>query len=136
MRIICFDYGEKRIGVGISDLSGKLASGEKTLTVRGFSHAVELAADEVKRLGAERIVVGLPKNMNGSEAASAEKARKFGDCVSEKSGIEVDYFDERMTTMQAHQYLNQTEYFGKKRKAVIDTLSAQIILQDYLDSRK
>ncbi|OGO91787.1 MAG: hypothetical protein A2Y17_13600 [Clostridiales bacterium GWF2_38_85] len=134
MRIICFDYGEKRIGVAVSDLRSILASGTKTLTVRGFSHAVELAAEEIKQQGAERIVVGLPKNMNGSEAASAEKARKFGVSVAEKSGVEVVYFDERMTTMQAHKYLNQTEYFGKKRKAVIDTLSAQIILQDYLDS--
>ena len=136
MRIICFDYGEKRIGVSASDESGTLAGGIKTLTVRGFAHAVELCVSEVVEQKAVKIVVGLPKNMDGSESSSAEKTRKFGCALSEGTGFEVIYFDERMTTMQAHKYLNSTEFFGKKRKGVIDTLSAQIILQDYLDSEK
>ncbi|MDD2269603.1 MAG: Holliday junction resolvase RuvX [Eubacteriales bacterium] len=136
MKIICFDYGEKRIGVSASDDSGTLAGGIKTLTVRGFTHAVEHAISEIRQQKASKIVIGLPKNMDGSESFSAEKVRKFGSALSEGTGLEVVYYDERMTTMQAHIYLNSTEFFGKKRKGVIDTLSAQIILQDYLDSEK
>lgn len=136
MKIICFDFGEKRIGVSVSDESGTLAGGIKTLTVRGFKHAVELSVTEVKNQNAVKIVVGLPKNMDGSESKSAEKTRKFGTALAEGTDLEVVYFDERMTTMQAHMYLNSTEFFGKKRKGVIDTLSAQIILQDYLDFEK
>ena len=134
MKIICFDFGEKRIGVSTSE--GILAGGVKTLTVRGIDHAVELAVAEIKAQSASKIVIGLPKNMDGSESDSAKKARKFGTRLAEESGLEVAYFDERMTTMQAHKYLNSTEFFGKKRKGVIDTLSAQIILQDYIDSEK
>ena len=82
------------------------------------------------------IIVGLPKNMDGSEGSRAERCKKFARLVEERSGLPVAMFDERMTTMTASRYLNETGTRGGKRKQVIDTLSAQIILQNCLDRLK
>ena len=82
------------------------------------------------------IVVGLPRNMDGSEGHRAERCRRFGEMLAERTGLPVAMSDERMTTMAASRYLNATDTTGKKRKAVIDTLSAQIILQNALDRMK
>ena len=86
--------------------------------------------------GAERIVVGLPVNMDGSEGESAQNARRFADALREACGIPVDLLDERCTTMEAHVFLNATNTRGKKRKAVVDAVSAVIILENYLAKRK
>ena len=85
---------------------------------------------------AERIVVGLPKNMDGSEGESAQNARAFAQNLAEQTGIETVMQDERGTTVTAHIFLNATNTRGKKRKNVVDEVAATIILQDYLDSRK
>ena len=84
----------------------------------------------------ELIVVGLPKNMDGTEGESAQYAREFGKKLKEKTGIEVKMQDERGTTITAHKYLNATNTRGKKRKNVVDSVAATIILQNFLDSRK
>ena len=80
--------------------------------------------------------MGLPKNMDGSEGESAQNAREFGALLQEKTGLPVAFVDERGTTVTAHGYLNQTDVEGKKRKAVVDSVAAVIILQNYLDYRR
>ena len=95
--------------------------------------AISAKAAELK---AELLVVGLPKNMDGSEGESARNAREFAQQLEEVSGLPVRLSDERGTTLTAHNYLNATDTRGKKRKAVVDAVAATIILQDYLDFRR
>ena len=96
----------------------------------------ELVAEKAKELGVAKIVVGLPVNMNGTIGPRAEHAKEFAALLGEATGLPVEMFDERCSTMAAHQILNFTDTRGKKRKAAVDTLSAQIILQTYLDSHR
>ena len=97
----------------------------------------DLVAEKIKEYNAAKIVVGLPINMNGTVGPRAEHAREFGKLLSERVGeIPIEFFDERCSTMAAHQIMNFTDTRGKKRKEAVDTLSAQIILQNYLDSHR
>ena len=91
---------------------------------------------KAKEINAELLVVGLPRNMDGSEGESASNARSFASELSELTGLETVLWDERCTTVTAHGYLNDTKTRGKKRKAVIDAVAATVILQSYLDSRR
>mgnify|MGYP004417944187 CR=1 FL=1 len=96
----------------------------------------ELLSEEIKKIclekKAEKIVLGLPKNMDGSEGFRAEACKEFAKLLSEKTGLSVDFQDERLTTVSAHNILNATDTRGKKRKAVVDAVSAVLILEDYL----
>ena len=96
----------------------------------------EKVAEAAKEAKAELIVVGLPKNMDGSEGESARNARAFAEELGKLSGLETVMQDERGTTITAHNFLNDTNTRGKKRKNVVDEVAATIILQDFLDSRK
>lgn len=143
MRYLGVDYGDTRTGLAVSDLSGMLASGIGQVSCGGMRRTAERVAAEAKEKGVGAIVVGYPKNMNGSEGPRCEIVRAFADLLREElDGIfsenspEIIFFDERLSTAEAHRILNFTDTRGKKRKNVIDTLSAQIILQDYLDMRK
>ena len=137
-KILGVDFGDKRTGLAISDTSRCLASGIGYVSPGG----IEKTADEVARIALERdvvaVIVGLPVNMDGSEGGRAQRCKKFGWLLEERLGgeIPVAMFDERMTTMTASRYLNETNTRGQKRKTVIDTLSAQIILQNCLDRLK
>ena len=97
---------------------------------------VQMAGFGINELGAEKIVLGLPKNMDGSESFRAEKTRAFAGMITEETGLEVVFIDERLSTVEAYTYMNISDFNGKKRRKVIDSLSAQIILQSYLDSQK
>ena len=130
------DYGDKRTGLAECDVSGLLASGIGTISEGGMRNTAERVAREAESRGCKKIIVGLPKNMDGSEGSRAERCKKFARMLKEESGLTVSTFDERMTTMTAARYLNETNTKGKKRKGVIDTLSAQIILQNCLDRLK
>ena len=135
-KLLAVDFGDVRTGLAVSDASRLLASGIGCISVGGLEKTVEavvLAAKENRVIG---IIVGLPKNMDGSEGSRAERCKKFARLLKEQSGLLVTVFDERMTTMTASRYLNETNTRGKKRKGVIDTLSAQIILQNCLDRLK
>lgn len=92
--------------------------------------------ETVANLKAEIVVVGLPKNMDGSEGESAQNARAFAERLHNETGLQVDLQDERGTTITAHNFLNDTNTRGKKRKNVVDEVAATIILQNYLDKRK
>ena len=135
-RILGVDYGDVRTGLALSDPSGFLASGIGTVKPGGMRNTAEVVAAEAEKNNVVLIVIGLPKNMDGSEGFRAEAVRAFAALLSEYTKIPYTFYDERLSTVCAHQFLNMTEASGKKRKAVIDTLSAQIILQNYLDAQK
>ncbi len=132
-KILSVDFGDTRTGLAVSDPSRLLASGIGYISPGGIDKCADAVAETARTEGVSAIVVGLPVNMDGSEGARAARCRKFGRMLEERSGVPVAMFDERMTTMTAARYLNETNTRGKKRKGVIDTLSAQIILQNCLD---
>ena len=130
------DYGDKRTGLAECDLSGMLASGIYTISEGGMRKTAIRVADEAEKRCCKKIVIGLPKNMDGSEGQRTDVIRAFADLVREYTKIEIDFFDERMTTMMAYRYMGEVGTFGKKRKNNVDTLSAEIILQGYLDRER
>ena len=136
MIIMSVDLGKARTGIAVCDKTEFLASPYTVIFEKSpkvLPNKVAQAAEDVK---AELIVVGLPKNMDGSEGESAQNARAFAETLRELTGIETVMQDERGTTVTAHNFLNTTNTRGKKRKNVVDEVAATIILQDYLDSRK
>lgn len=135
-KILGIDYGEARTGLAVSDALGFLANGIGNIEERDINRLINKIAEKVTELSVEKIVLGNPVNMNGTLGPKAEKVAKLAERLKEKTGLPVVLFDERCTTMAAHQFLNETNTRGKKRKGVVDTLSAQIILQNYLDSNK
>lgn len=136
MRVIGIDYGDARVGIAVSDETGFLASAVATLNVSGMRDACKKTAEKIKELGGTKIVLGLPVNMDGSLSFRAEKTNAFRDMLAQATGLEIVLLDERLSTVEAYTYLNITEFNGKKRRSVIDALSAQIILQAYLDGNK
>ena len=135
-KILSVDFGDVRTGLAISDATRFLASGIGYISPGGIEKTADAVAELAANEGVSAIVVGLPKNMDGSEGSRADRCKKFARLVEEGSGLPVATFDERMTTMTASRYLNETGTRGSKRKQVIDTLSAQIILQNCLDRLK
>ena len=135
-KILAVDFGDTRTGLAISDTSRFLASGIGGISPGGIDRTAVAVAQSAKEQGAVAVIVGLPVNMDGSEGGRALRCRKFAYMVRENCGLIVAMFDERMTTMTASRYLTETNTRGKKRKGVIDTLSAQIILQNCLDRLK
>ena len=135
-KILGVDYGDVRTGLAVSDMLGYLASGIGTIRPGGMRNTAIAVAEEAKKQNAVRIVIGLPKNMDGSEGFRAEAVRAFGEILASLTEIPVEYYDERMSTMEAYRFLDGAGTFGKKRKAVIDTLSAEIILQNYIDRER
>lgn len=136
MIILAVDLGKARTGLAVCDKSEILASPAGVITEYNPEKRLEKVAAEVLTRKAELLVVGLPRNMDGSEGESAQNARAFGQALSEKTGILVEFQDERGTTITAHGYLNDTNTRGKKRKAVVDAVAAVVILQNFLDGRK
>lgn len=135
-KILSVDFGDTRTGLAVSDVSRFLASGIGYVSPGGIDKTAEAVAEVARERGAAAIIVGLPVNMDGSEGSRAQRCRKFAAMLKLLTGLPVAMFDERMTTMTASRYLNETNTRGKKRKGVIDTLSAQIILQNCLDRMK
>ena len=136
MRIMAVDLGLVRTGLAICDRQEILATPAGVITEGNPEKVPVLVAAEAKRLEAEMIVVGLPKNMDGSKGESALRAENFAQKLRDLTGLPVQMWDERMTTVTAIGFLNENDVRGKKRKAVVDTVSAVIILQNFLDSRK
>lgn len=136
MIIMSVDKGNARTGIAVCDKSEFLASPYTVIFEKSPARLLEKVADTAKSTKAELIVVGLPKNMDGSEGESAQSARAFAQQLSELTGIQTVMQDERGTTITAHNFLNTTNTRGKKRKNVVDEVAATIILQDFLDKRK
>ena len=136
MRIMGIDYGDARTGIAMSDL---LCSIVGTTTVI-HSRNPEKTAAEIGRLaqenGVTEIVMGLPKNMDGTEGPRAELYREFAKRVETVTGLPVAFWDERRTTVEAHNILSEHNYHGKKRKNTVDAVAASLILEGYLAFRK
>ena len=136
-RKIGLDVGDVRIGVAVSDLMGLCANPRETYVRRKDDTEADIAyfVEYAKREDADAFVVGLPRNMDGSEGPRAEITRAFGDALAERSGLPVIYADERLTTVSAERLLIGADVRRDKRKKVIDKVAATIILQSYLDGR-
>lgn len=132
MRILAIDYGDARTGIAISDSMGMIV-GQTTVI---HSRNPEKTAAEIQRLvhtsGAQRLVMGFPRNMDGSEGPRAELYRAFAAKVEEVCRMPVVLWDERRTTVEAHGILSDCNYHGKKRKNTVDAVAASLILEAYL----
>lgn len=134
MVILSVDLGKARTGLAICDKNEMLATPLAQISEKNEKLLIDKISNVVLAHQAELIVVGLPKNMDGTEGESAKNAREFASKLKEKTGLIVRMQDERGTTVTAHNYLNATNTRGKKRKNVVDSVAATIILQNYLDS--
>ena len=135
-RVFGVDYGDVRTGIAISDEGRILASGIATLKENGMVKTAERVAQEATSRGAALIVVGLPRNMNGSEGPRADVIRAFVGYLERATSIPIVLWDERLTTAEAHRILSASEVGSRKRRKVVDTLAAEIILQSYLDAHR
>ena len=136
MIIMAIDLGKARTGLAVCDKNEILASPIGTIQEKDDEKLILKILENLTSCKAEMAIIGLPKNMDGSLGESAQRAQKFAEELKEKINIPVNLWDERRTTIAAHNYLNQTNTRGKKRKSIIDTLSASIILENYLEYRK
>ena len=136
MIIMSVDFGDSRTGLAICDKTEFLASPLSVIHEKRFGVCAEKAAEAAKQSKAELIVVGYPKNMNNTIGERAEKCENFAKLLSELSGLPYVLWDERSTTVSAHNYLNETNVRGKKRKNIVDAVAAVIILESYLGYRK
>lgn len=134
-RVLGIDLGDVRTGVALSDPFGQMASGLMTITEYSEERLIARLKDLIQDKGAQEVVMGLPINMDGSKGPRAQKVSDFASKLEEACGMNIILVDERCSTMVAHRFLNETNCRGKKRKQVVDTLSAEIILQDYLDKK-
>lgn len=136
MKIMGIDYGDARTGVAISDLLCSLVGTTAVVPSRNREKAVADILRMVQENGVGEIVVGLPKNMDGTEGTRAQLCREFADTLKEATGLPVTMWDERRTTVEAHNILSQHNYHGKKRKQTVDAVAASLILEGYLAFRK
>ncbi len=132
MRVLAIDYGDARTGIAISDAMGMIV-GQTTVI---HSRNAKKTAAEIARLAqesrAEKLVMGFPRNMDGSEGPRADLYREFAALVEETVGMPVVLWDERRTTVEAHNILSDCNYHGKKRKNTVDAVAASLILEGYL----
>ena len=136
-RILSVDFGDTRTGLAVSDPSRFLASGIGTISPGGIEKTANKVAEIAQEQRATSIVVGLPKNMDGTEGFRAQRCVEFAELLAALlPDATIVMMDERLTTVSASRYLNETNTRGSKRKGVIDTLSAEIILQNVLDKLK
>ena len=136
MIIMSVDLGKARTGLAVCDKTEFLASPYTVIFEKSPKMLPQRVAEAVREAKAELVVVGLPKNMDGTEGESAQNARAFAETLTELTGVETVMQDERGTTITAHNFLNETNTRGKKRKNAVDAVAATIILQDFLDSRR
>lgn len=136
MKIMAVDFGDARTGIAMCDKSEMLASPVGVIHERNFNECIKKTAQTAAENKVDEIVVGYPKNMNGTVGERAEKCSLFAEKLGELTGIPVKLWDERCTTVSAHNYLNQTNIRGKKRKNVVDAVAAVIILEGYMAFRK
>lgn len=136
MKILGVDLGHARTGLAVSDESGFLASPVGVVESYNWEKLLPRIVQEIQKDGATEVVIGLPRNMDGSEGESARSAREFGEKLKQLAKVPVTMWDERGTTVTAHGYLNDTNIRGRKRKAIVDAVAATVILQGYLDAKR
>lgn len=135
-RIMGIDYGDARTGVAVSDLLCTIVGSTCVVPSRNTDKAVADIVRMAKENEVGTIVVGLPRNMNGTEGPRAELCREFAARLERETGLEVVLWDERRTTVEAHNILSQHNYHGKKRKDTVDAVAASLILEGYLNSKR
>lgn len=136
MIIMSVDLGKARTGIALSDSGESFAFPKTVITEYNTARLIDKICTLANEYKAELIVVGLPKNMDGSIGSRAEECREIAEEIQKTSGIQTVLWDERCTTLSAHTALNFTNTRGKKRKSVVDAVAAVIILEDYLNYRK
>lgn len=137
MRVMGIDYGDSRIGIAVSDPLGWTAQGVETITWKGnLNKPLERIEELVREYSIKKIVVGFPRNMNGTVGPRGEKTLEFIDRLSERIDIEIVKWDERLTTVAANRVMHEVGVKKSKKKCVVDQIAAVYILQGYLDSVK
>lgn len=132
MRVLAIDYGDARTGVAVSDALGMIIGQTTVIHSRNPQKTAQELARLVKECGAERLVMGFPRNMDGSEGPRAALYREFAALVEQECQMPVVLWDERRTTVEAHNILSDCNYHGKKRKNTVDAVAASLILEGYL----
>ncbi len=132
MRVMALDYGDARTGVAISDATGVLTGFTTVIRTRDMEQAARQAAQLAREHGAERLVLGFPRNMDGTEGIRGEKYRAFAALLERESGLEVALWDERRTTVEAHAILRANGRREKSHKKNVDAVAATLILEGYL----
>jgi len=135
-RIMGVDYGDARTGIALSDLLCTIVGSTEVIHSKGREKTIQRICELVRLHDVGQIVVGLPKNMDGTEGVRAELCREFAEKLKEATGLSVVMWDERRTTVEAHNILSQHNYHGKKRKNTVDAVAASLILEGYLAFRK
>lgn len=136
MRILGIDYGDARVGVAVSDLLGIMANGVGTIQNKSKKYLMAELGAVIDEYKPEKIVIGLPKNMDGSEGFRVDATHEFAGALKKIYDGDIVFWDERLSSMGAKRFLNETNTRGKKRKNVLDTVAACIILEGYLNSQK
>ena len=136
MKIMAIDYGDARTGIAVSDPLEMLVGLTDVICAYTPEKTAQEIAERVKRFGAEALVMGYPKNMDGTEGPRAERYRAFARQVEAATGLSVVLWDERRTTVDAHRILSDNNVHGKKRKQTVDAVAASLILEAYLAYRK
>ena len=136
MRIMAIDYGDVRTGLAVSDPSGLICGDAWTVEERSAPALVTRISGEVRDRGVAKLVLGFPRNMDGSLGPRAEKSSELAALLRDETGLEVVLWDERRTTVDAHRILFEAGHNGKKRKKVVDAVAASLILEGYLGSIK
>ena len=136
MRVLAVDYGDARTGIAVSDLLCSIVGSTTVIHSRNQEKTVEQIKAIVKEKEVTELVVGLPRNMDGSEGPRAQLCREFAEKLKEAAGLPVSMWDERRTTVEAHNILSQHNYHGKKRKNTVDAVAASLILEGYLAFKK
>ncbi len=135
-RVMALDYGDVRIGIALSDPTRFLATGYENYTRKDLVTDCKHIADIISSNNVKVVVLGLPLNMDGSKGVRVEKTYEFAEELKKYTSVDIDYLDERLTSVSAEKILISADVSRKKRKTVMDKLSATIILQDYLDTHK
>ena len=136
MRIMAIDYGDARTGIAISDALGLLAGEVRVIHSRKQEAVLAELSDLIREYAVSELVLGYPKNMNGTLGPRAEKSELLAACLRETTGLPVTLWDERRTTVDAHRILSETGNRGKKRKEKVDAVAATLILEGYLTRKQ
>ncbi len=135
MRLMGIDYGDARVGIALSDPLMIMSQGYKTIQNDGTDALYTEIVEIIKEKEVTKIVIGLPKNMDNSQGFRTEATMEFAEKLKTFTDVEIDFSDERLTTVSAHGFLNEMNVRGKKRKGAVDTLSAALILETYMKKK-
>ena len=135
-RVLAIDYGDQRTGLALSDMTGLLTGEAVTVQEWDAERLADRVADFALSRGAETLVLGLPKKMDGSEGPRAEKARAFAELLRQRCDLPLVFWDERRSSIEAHNILHAVGKKEKKHRATVDAVAASLLLESYLDSRR